>query len=111
MTTWDPSLATVAVGAGIALHGPADLGSVATLRAGLQWQPHESGNEFQVAGLRARAVGGRHARVHPVLPGPANLGWLIEDRVLVTGDEHPDPGVPVDVLVTPTTRPGCGPLT
>ncbi|WP_459588132.1 MBL fold metallo-hydrolase [Corynebacterium camporealensis] len=46
----------------------------------------ESGDEFEVLGLRIRAVGGRHHPIHPEVPRPVNLGYLAEG-VLHPGDE------------------------
>ena len=50
-------------------------------------------------------AGNRHAEVHPTLPGPANRAYLIDGRVLVTGNEHPVPPDRLTALVTPVNAP------
>ena len=50
----------------------------------------------------------RHAEVHPTLPGPTNRAYLVDQRVLITGDKHPAPpshrAVPSPWSLLPTPR-------
>ena len=63
------------------------------------------GDRRRIGGFEVEVVGGRHAPVHPERPGPENLGFLIDGRVLISGDEHPGVSVPVELLVTPVDAP------
>ncbi|WP_418275040.1 MBL fold metallo-hydrolase [Isoptericola jiangsuensis] len=66
-----------------------------------------SGQEFSAGGFAVRALGGSHAVIHPALPVPANLAYLVEGVVLHPGDSYtpaPD-GVDVDVLALPVGGP------
>lgn len=73
-------------------------------------QPVAPGDELEVAGLAVRALGGRHAAIHPDVPAAANVAFLIGDgagTVLHPGDSFtpPPPGVEVDVLLVPVAGP------
>lgn len=92
--------------AGVPIYGPPDL--TAQLGSGLLGQHVQAvrpGDHIDLAGCAVTLVGGQHAPVHPERPGPANLAFLIDDRILVTGDEHPAVDVPVEVLITPVDAP------
>lgn len=92
--------------AAVPIYGPSDLialvgsetlaGRVTALRPG---------ERRTIGGFHLEVVGGRHATLHPERPGPENLGYLIDSRILITGDEHPSVKTPVDVLVTPVDAP------
>lgn len=95
-----------AVAAGIGVFGPSDLGAVVgsqTLAAGLTVLA--PGDRRTIGGFEVEVVGGRHAPVHPERAGPENLGFLIDGRVLITGDQHPGVLVPVELLITPVDAP------
>jgi L-ascorbate metabolism protein UlaG (beta-lactamase superfamily) len=65
------------------------------------------GADFVAAGFAVRALGGQHAVIHPDLPVPANLAYLVEGAVLHPGDSYtpaPD-GVTPDVLALPVGGP------
>lgn len=67
----------------------------------------ETGASFD-AGLPVRAVGEQHAVIHPELPRPLNSGYLLtvgEQTVYHPGDALAEPGVPVDVLLCPSSAP------
>lgn len=64
--------------------------------------------QFDVAGLRVRAVVGTHAVIHPAVPELVNIAYLVEDRILHPGDAFPEvPVVPggLDVLFLPVSGP------
>lgn len=62
------------------------------------------GERWTAAGFDVRAFGGRHAVVHPDLPAPANLAYLV-DGVLHPGDSFTVPDAPVAVLLLPVGGP------
>jgi L-ascorbate metabolism protein UlaG (beta-lactamase superfamily) len=66
-----------------------------------------AGGAFDV-GLPVRAVGERHAVIHPELPQPYNSGYLLtvgEQTVYHPGDALAVPEVPVDLLLCPASAP------
>ena len=75
-----------------------ELGWITTLEA-------VTGTTLRIGTLPVQVAGNRHAEVHPTLPGPANRAYLIDGRVLVTGDEHPVPPDRLTALVTPVDAP------
>ncbi len=65
------------------------------------------GEEFD-AGLPVRAVGERHAVIHPDMPRFFNSGFVITaggTTVYHPGDSFTEPGQPVDVLLVPISGP------
>ena len=66
-----------------------------------------TGEEFD-PGLPVTAVGEWHNVIHPELPRPYNCGYLVtvaDQRVYHPGDALTEPGVPVDVLLCPSSAP------
>lgn len=68
------------------------------------------GDELSVGGLTIRAVGGRHAVIHPEIPVIDNISYLVGDgehpaRLMHPGDALFVPDEPVDVLATPAAAP------
>lgn len=65
------------------------------------------GDTFSAAGFGIRALGGWHAEIHPDLPPPTNLAYLVEQLVLHPGDSFPTPpsGTEVEVLLVPVAAP------
>jgi L-ascorbate metabolism protein UlaG (beta-lactamase superfamily) len=66
------------------------------------------GESFDAAGLPVRAVGERHAVIHPELPRFDNSGYVVtlgETRVFHPGDALTGPGEDVDVLLLPVSAP------
>lgn len=66
------------------------------------------GERFTAAGLPVRAVGERHAVIHPELPRIDNSGYVVtcgDQRVYHPGDALTPPGEPVDVLLCPVSAP------
>lgn len=68
------------------------------------------GDELAVGALRIRAVGGRHAVIHPEIPVIENISFLVGDgehraRLMHPGDALFVPEEPVDVLATPAAAP------
>ena len=68
------------------------------------------GDELQIGELTVRAVGGRHAVIHPEIPVIDNISYLVGDgghaaRLMHPGDALFVPGEPVDVLAAPAAAP------
>jgi L-ascorbate metabolism protein UlaG (beta-lactamase superfamily) len=68
------------------------------------------GDELTVGELTIRAVGGRHAVIHPEIPVIDNISYLVGDgdhpaRFMHPGDALFVPDEPVDVLATPAAAP------
>jgi L-ascorbate metabolism protein UlaG (beta-lactamase superfamily) len=68
------------------------------------------GDELSVGSVRIRAVGGRHAVIHPEIPVIDNISYLVGDgehpaRLMHPGDALFVPGEPVDVLAAPASAP------
>lgn len=65
------------------------------------------GDTFTAAGFVVRALGGRHAEIHPSLPSAVNVAYLVDEVVLHPGDSFtpaPD-GVSVHTLFLPISAP------
>jgi L-ascorbate metabolism protein UlaG (beta-lactamase superfamily) len=68
------------------------------------------GDQLSVGELTIRALGGRHALIHPEIPVIENISYLVGDgdhpaRLMHPGDALVVPDEPVDVLATPTAAP------
>lgn len=68
------------------------------------------GDELAVGPLTIRALGGRHAVIHPEIPVIENLSYVIGDgehpaRLMHPGDALFVPDEPVDVLAAPAAAP------
>jgi L-ascorbate metabolism protein UlaG (beta-lactamase superfamily) len=68
------------------------------------------GDDLAIEQLNVRAVGGRHAVIHPEIPVIENLSYLVDDgehraRLMHPGDALFVPEEPVDVLATPAAAP------
>lgn len=63
------------------------------------------GDRFEVAGFDVAVHGGSHAVIHPDLPCPANVGYLVDGRVYHPGDSYDVPPAPVETLLLPTSGP------
>lgn len=65
------------------------------------------GDRVVVAGAKVRVLGERHAVIHPDLPVPANVAYLVDDVLLHPGDSYtrPPAGTAVDVLLQPVGAP------
>ncbi|GAA0498833.1 MBL fold metallo-hydrolase [Paractinoplanes deccanensis] len=63
------------------------------------------GDAFDVAGFSITAHGGRHALIHQDIPQIDNVGYLIDEAVYHPGDAYFVPGVPVPLLLLPTSGP------
>ena len=82
-----------------------DLGDPGGLAGGDNLHEAVAGATLRIGALTVRVSGSRHAEVHPTIPGPENRAYLIDERVLVTGDEHPVPPGRLTALVTPADAP------
>jgi L-ascorbate metabolism protein UlaG (beta-lactamase superfamily) len=68
--------------------------------------PMRPGDARDVNGISVRATGGAHARVWRDVPAMANIGFLLDEGVLLhPGDGLDRPDVPVDVLLVPVSGP------
>ncbi|MDI3313638.1 MAG: MBL fold metallo-hydrolase [Mycobacterium sp.] len=77
---------------------------------GEPWQAVHVGDVLTVGELRIRAVGGRHAVIHPEIPVIDNISYLVGDgehpaRLMHPGDALFVPDEPVEVLATPAAAP------
>jgi L-ascorbate metabolism protein UlaG (beta-lactamase superfamily) len=68
------------------------------------------GDELSVGELTIRALGGRHAVIHPEIPVIENLSYLVDDgshraRLMHPGDALFVPDEAVDVLAAPASAP------
>jgi L-ascorbate metabolism protein UlaG (beta-lactamase superfamily) len=89
-------------GIGAPVFAPADAEIGALNRvSGLDIQRVSAGDRFDAAGLRVRAVGGRHATIFDGRPDCANLGYLIEESLYHPGDSLFVPDQPVETLFVP----------
>ncbi|TDB75723.1 MBL fold metallo-hydrolase [Micromonospora sp. KC723] len=89
----------------VPVHGPASLAAVLG-DAAEALTPVTAGDTFTAAGVPVRAVGGRHAVIHPDIPVVENVGYLLDGRVYHPGDALYVPsGVPVDILFAPIHAP------
>ena len=68
------------------------------------------GDELSVGDLTIRALGGRHAVIHPEIPVIKNISYLVGDgehpaRFMHPGDALFVPDEPIDVLAAPASAP------
>ena len=93
-----------AVRAEVAVYAPAD--AVAQLPQDLAAHvvTVSQGDSFEVGALRFDVTIVDHAEMHPDGPALSNAAYLVDGRVLVTGDAHPVVNG-AEVLVTPINAP------
>ena len=77
---------------------------------GAPWQQVHVGDQLSIGELTVRAVGGRHAVIHPEIPVIDNISYLVGDgdhpaRLMHPGDALFVPDEPVDVLANPAAAP------
>jgi len=64
------------------------------------------GESLEAAGFQVATVGGQHAEIHPELPRPENVGYLIDGGAIYhPGDAFAVPGVEVETLLVPVHAP------
>lgn len=86
-------------GIGVPIYAPADASI-----AGVETIGVAPGEEFTAAGVRIRAVGGRHAFVYGGNPDCANLGYIVGivgDALYHPGDAFHVPDQPIETLLVP----------
>ncbi|OBK45158.1 MBL fold metallo-hydrolase [Mycobacterium kubicae] len=81
-----------------------------TEQLGSPCQAVHVGDELTVGQLTLRAVGGKHAVIHPELPVIDNISFLVDEgeqraRLMHPGDALFVPDEPVEVLATPAAAP------
>ena len=66
-----------------------------------------AGDRLDLAGVRVEVLGELHETIHPDLPCPVNVAYLLDGVVLHPGDSYtrPPAGTPVDVLLEPVGAP------
>jgi L-ascorbate metabolism protein UlaG (beta-lactamase superfamily) len=67
--------------------------------------PVAAGARLEAAGIPVSVVGEWHATVHPDIPRPANVGYVLDGAVLHPGDALTLPQEPVAVLLVPVSAP------
>jgi L-ascorbate metabolism protein UlaG (beta-lactamase superfamily) len=60
---------------------------------------------FTVGGITVEAFAGVHGMIHPEIPVPHNVTYLVGGTVLHPGDSYYVPGAPVDTLLIPVSGP------
>lgn len=84
----------------------ADRASAAQLaELGITARAVEPGERIELGGAVVETVGGEHAVIHPDLPVPPNVGYLVDGTLLHPGDSFHVPDRPVEVLALPTGAP------
>ncbi|OLR90884.1 MBL fold metallo-hydrolase [Actinokineospora bangkokensis] len=74
--------------------------------AGLSARAAHPGESLEVAGVKLAAVNGQHAEIHPELPVPPNVGFVVDGGAFYhPGDAFFVPEQDVDVLALPTGAP------
>ncbi|QNI08683.1 MBL fold metallo-hydrolase [Mycobacterium kubicae] len=81
-----------------------------TEQLGSPCQAVHAGDELTVGQVTLRAVGGKHAVIHPELPVIDNISFLVDEgeqraRFMHPGDALFVPDEPVEVLATPAAAP------
>lgn len=63
---------------------------------------------FEIGGIPVRAVGEKHAVIHPEFPQISNSGYVItagDTRIYHPGDALTEPGEAIDLLLVPSSAP------
>lgn len=65
------------------------------------------GETLDAAGFAVRVLGEPHALIHPDVPRPEHVGYLVDERLLHPGDAFTPPpaGAAVDLLLVPVSAP------
>lgn len=82
-----------------------DPGSAQKLgEAGIEAQSVQAGDALDV-GTSVTVHGGRHAIIHPDIPGIPNVGYLVGGRFYHPGDSFEVPEIDIEILGLPTGAP------
>lgn len=65
----------------------------------------DAGDQLSMGSFSIDVVPMAHSTIHADIGSPANVGYLIDDRILHPGDSLVPPGFPVDVLMLPVAAP------
>ena len=94
---------------GLAAWAPADVAAQLTEAGAPADRVHAvaGGDTFDAAGFAVRAVGEWHAVIHPDVPRPHNVAYLVDGALLHPGDSFTTPpaGTEVEVLLVPVAAP------
>ncbi|MGH8930477.1 MAG: MBL fold metallo-hydrolase [Egibacteraceae bacterium] len=84
----------------------ADAGSATELAGtGLPARVVRDGDELDLAGVSIRVFGADHASIHPEVPVPPNVGYLVGERFFYPGDAFTQPPAAVEILGLPAGAP------
>ncbi|RSM64159.1 MBL fold metallo-hydrolase [Kibdelosporangium aridum] len=76
------------------------------VKAGLTARTVKPGERFKIGTTHVSAVGGNHAIIHPEVPVPPNIGYVLDDGAFYhPGDSFFRPEQSIDVLGMPTAAP------
>ncbi|MFC0115454.1 MBL fold metallo-hydrolase [Kibdelosporangium aridum] len=76
------------------------------VKAGLTARTVKPGERFKIGTTQVSAVGGNHAIIHPEVPVPPNIGYVLDDGAFYhPGDSFFRPEQSIDVLGMPTAAP------
>ncbi|MCE7005332.1 MBL fold metallo-hydrolase [Kibdelosporangium philippinense] len=76
------------------------------VKAGLTARTVKPGERFKIGTTQVNAVGGNHAIIHPEIPVPPNVGYVLADGAFYhPGDSFFRPEQSIDVLGMPTSAP------
>jgi L-ascorbate metabolism protein UlaG (beta-lactamase superfamily) len=64
-----------------------------------------AGDELTLGSFAVTVHGAEHAVIHPDIPVIPNVGYLVDETLYHPGDAYFVPGVPVPVLLVPTSGP------
>ncbi len=97
------------VAATVPVHGPAQVVEALVDAGADRSRLHAvaAGDVLTLAGARVEVLGEVHAEIHPDVPRPANVAYLVDGVVLHPGDSftRPAAGTAVDVLLEPVSAP------
>lgn len=107
----DPARLAAALGdrPALAVHAPAGVVDALVAAGAPADRVHAAadGDAFTAAGFAVRAVAEPHALIHPDVPRPENVAYLVDGAALHPGDSFAPPpaGVTVDLLLVPVAGP------
>lgn len=102
-------VAAVAAATHVTVHAPAQVVEALAAEGVPAQRLHAvvAGERWQVEGVEVQALGELHEVIHPDVPRPTNVAFLLDGAVLHPGDSYTTPpaGVAVDILLEPVGAP------